>query len=65
MTKGRELRRFRRDKDVAVVALAERLGVSRQTVHNWEADKVEVTDDMADRFTSAVRDIADTSGETN
>jgi len=54
---GAELRRFRRDSEVTVTALAQRLGFSRQTTHNTE-NAADVDLERAQRFMDAVRDVS-------
>lgn len=38
-TMGQRLRRLREDQELSMVRLAQRLGVSKQTLWNWETDR--------------------------
>ncbi len=57
MTNGPELRRYRRDHDVTVTALARVLGLSRQTIHAAEG-RHQVDAELAARYVAAVRELA-------
>lgn len=63
MTTGRDLRQHRRHHDVTVTDLAKHLGVSRQTVHNWEKREDQIDPVLVERYESAVRDIATVGNE--
>jgi len=55
---GKQLRKLRRTKDVTVVAVAARMGLSRQAL--WALERAaEVNPDRADQYRQAVRDVTE------
>lgn len=59
-TTGPQLRRLRRASEITTVAIAARLGISRQTLWTIERSAV-VAQDRADAYRQAVRDITEAS----
>lgn len=58
-TTGKQLRRLRRSKDVTVVGVAARMGLSRQAV--WGIERAaEVSPDRAEQYRRAVADAIET-----
>lgn len=63
-TTGRELRIQRVTADVTVVAIAARMGLSRQAI--WATERAAVVAaDRADRYRAALRDVIETSNGTS
>ena len=64
---GRNLQKLRKQKNLTQEALAERAGVTRQTIAKWEAEESSPDLDMAQRLASALDvsldDLANASAE--
>lgn len=57
MTSGLDLKRAREDAGLTQEAVAERLGVSRVTIVNWE-QRAAIKEFKADRFLRVIRELA-------